>query len=171
MKVPLKLSTKFRAALTPVPPPDHPSHHTVMGSLASEYQHTVAEEVEPVLLAYDLAVGFERELPPGEGGDQQEVTRTRLVQIRQHRVHNFEAAAGVDGEFRPPCAGAHASAGLCFSGDGFERAHDARPDRNDAPAPPPRRVGYARRPRLHPVPLRADAVVFNILLSDIAVAL
>src|SRR5436305_9237037 len=127
-------------------------------SQALEYEHAIAEEVEPVLRTDDLAVGFECELPSDEGGHQKQVARARLVQVSQHRVNHLVAVAGVDIEVSPPFTGAHASARLSLCGDGFERAHDARPDRHDAPASPPSAVDCSRRRLLHPVPLRADSV-------------
>src|SRR5881275_1944543 len=101
-----------------------------------EYEHAVAEEVEPVLGANDLTVGFERKLPSGEGSHQKQVAGARLVQVRQHRVNHTVAVTRIDIEFSPPFTGAHSHARPRLCGDGFECAHDARPDGHDTPASP-----------------------------------
>ena len=53
-----------------------------------------------------------------------------IVPARQEPVDDAHAAPGLDDEVRPARAGAHAPV---LAGDGLQRAHDGRPNRDHAP--------------------------------------
>src|SRR5579862_610252 len=133
---------------------------------ASHDQYAVAEKVETILLPHDLAIGGEREVLAGKGGDEHQMARARLVQVGQHRIDRLVAVSRADIEVGPALARAERLAALRHR---FERASGRRSHGDEATAAPARRVERARGCVIHPEPFRADLMVLDVARRDMAI--
>src|SRR5215211_5454006 len=116
----------------------------------------VAELVPEVSLSQGFAVRDPEVLATGERFEHRQVARAWLVQPGEHRVYGSDAALRRDDEPGPAFAGVRDP---ILARDRFERPHDSRPDRDDAPARRSRRVHQAGGLRRYPVELLVGGLV------------
>jgi len=115
-------------------------------------------------------VSIQRWLLPREGGDQHQVARARLMQIRQDGINCAEAVARIDKKIRPAFARLYLCPPYFPLRDSLKRSDDSSPHRYDPLTLSARAIDGPRSAKPNTIPLCTDAMILNLPRADVPIS-